>query len=233
MNRFDQLLLRLQRWTQRQALLYRLTLGTRVLLAVGFIPTGLVKLLGYRFTSMSPETRLGGFFDTMYQSGPYWHFIGLAQVLAGVLVLWSMTATLGALLFFAIIANIFVITLSYDFHGTPIVVGLMLLATLYLLVWDYDRLRGIFGLVSEPMDSAATLPRHQLSGRIERGAYVTGAVAGVGLLTGQRGLFFPWEWNLWFLLTCVVSLLVAAWFGLSAELRRIRFKWPLFRLTRA
>lgn len=204
----------MQRCIRSKALLYRLTLGTRVLLAVGFIPTGMVKLLGYRFVAMSPETRLGGFFETLYQSGPYWHFIGFAQVLAGVLVLWSATATLGALLFLPIILNIFVITLSYDFNYTPVVTGLMLLATLYLLFWDYDRLRGIFGLAETPASAAVSLPEHHLSGPVERGAYVLGAVAGVGLATGQRGLFFPSEWDLWLLLACLLSLLVALWHGL-------------------
>ncbi len=31
--------------------------------------------LGYRFSYMSPETDIGGFFETMYQSGLYYHFL--------------------------------------------------------------------------------------------------------------------------------------------------------------
>ena len=46
MYHFNRLLSTLQRWIRSRPLLYRLTLGTRVLLAVGFIPSGLVKLLG-------------------------------------------------------------------------------------------------------------------------------------------------------------------------------------------
>ncbi len=109
MSYLDQRLTSLQRWVRARPVLYRLAPGTRVLLAVGFIPTGMVKLLGRRFTTMSPTTDIGGFFETLYQSGPYWHFLGLVQVLAGVLVLWSATATLGALLFFGIIANFVII----------------------------------------------------------------------------------------------------------------------------
>ena len=59
----DRLLSALQRWMRARPLLYRLTLGTRVLLAVGFIPTGMVKLPGRRFTTMSPESDIGNFFD--------------------------------------------------------------------------------------------------------------------------------------------------------------------------
>jgi hypothetical protein len=39
--------------------------------------------------------------------------------------------------------NIFVITVSLDFRGTPFVVAPMLLAVLYLCAWDYDRFRGL------------------------------------------------------------------------------------------
>ncbi len=55
-HRLDRLACALQRWVRSRPVLYRLTLGTRVLFAVGFIPTGAVKLLGRRFTSMSPES---------------------------------------------------------------------------------------------------------------------------------------------------------------------------------
>ncbi len=215
MPRFDHHLSTLQHWIRSQALLYRLTLGTRVLLAVGFIPAGMVKLLGYRFSYMSPETDIGGFFETLYQSGPYWHFLGLAQVIAGLLVLSPVTATLGALLFCCIVLNIFVITLSYDFNYTPVVTGLMLLATLYLLLWDYHRLRGLVGLSAEAERALEVLPRHRLSGVLERAAYVGGVIAGLGFFTGTRGLLIPWAWNFCFLLGCLVSFVVALWCGLA------------------
>src|SRR6201986_3150313 len=128
MRNLDRLLCASQRWVRARPLLYRLTLGTRLLLAVGFIPTGMVKLLGRRFTLMSPESDIGLFFETLYRSGLYWHFLGLTQVAAGLLVLWNATATVGAMMFFGIMLNVFVITLSYDFRLTPVVTGLMLLA---------------------------------------------------------------------------------------------------------
>lgn len=206
----DLLLSALQRRARARPLLYRLTLGTRVLLAVGFIPTGAVKLLGRRFTTMSPESDLGGFFEALYRSGPYWRFLGLVQVLAGLLVLWSATATLGAVAFFAIMLNVFFITVSYDFRGTPIVTGLMLLATVYLLLWDYDRLRGLFGL--EAAD--APPPEPSLNGRPERGAYVAGLACGLAFFSALRGLLVPQRWAMWLALGCLLSFLVALWCGL-------------------
>ena len=212
MRRLDGLICALQRRLRARPLLYRLTLGTRVLLAVGFIPTGMVKLLGQRFSFMSPETDIGGFFETLYRSGPYWRFLGLAQVLAGLLVLWPRTATLGACLFSGVIFNVFVITLSYDFHFTPVVTGLMLLAALYLLVWDYHRLRALLGLAEEVEAPLAELAQHRLGGPVERAAYVAGALAGLGFFGATRGLV-PAAWSRWLLLGCLVSFVTALALG--------------------
>lgn len=212
MPHVDHILSALQRWVRSRAILYRLTLGTRVLLAVGFIPTGMVKLLGRRFTGMSPQSEIGGFFETLYRSGPYWRFLGLAQVLAGLLVLSRKTATLGAIAFFAIMLNVFFITISYDFRGTPVVTGLMLLSTVYLLLWDYDRLRGLFGLGAE--GAAAPPPEQSLSGRLERGAYIAGTACGLALFSALRNLLIPPAWSMWLALGCLLCLLVALWCGL-------------------
>lgn len=210
MRQMDKLLSGLQRRVRGRALLYRLTLGTRVLLAVGFIPTGMVKLIGRRFTTMSPESDIGGFFETLYRSGPYWRFLGLAQVLAGLLVLTRRTATLGALAFFAVMLNVFFITISYDFRGTPVVTGLMLLATVYLLLWDYDRLRGLVGAEGD----LAPPPEQRLSGRLERGAYVAGFGFGLAFFSAARGLVVPQRWGVWLMLGCASSLLAALACGL-------------------
>ena len=121
----------------------RFVVALRVLMAVGFIPPGLTKLFGNRFTILSVETPIGYFFDALYQTGLYWHFLGFCQVLAGVLLLIPQLATLGALIYFPIIANIFVITISMHFRGTPVITSLMLLAVIFLLVWDIDKLRPI------------------------------------------------------------------------------------------
>ena len=208
----DRSLSALQRRLRSRAVLYRLTLGTRVLLAVGFIPTGAVKLLGRRFTNMSPASDIGNFFETLYRSGPYWRFLGLAQVVAGLLVLSRRTATLGALAFFAIMLNVFCITLSYDFRGTPVVTGLMLLATVYLLLWDYDRLRGLLGLGAG--GDAAPPPEQRLSGTLERGAYVAGLACGLAFFSAMRGLLVPPGVSFWLVPGCLLSLLVALWCGL-------------------
>ena len=129
---------------RRNAWLRRFTVLTRVLLALGFLPSGLTKLLGNRFTVLGLDSPVGFFFEAFYRSGFYWNFIGAAQLAAAALLVIPRTATLGALVYFPIILNIFVITVSVGFQGTPFITGLMLLANLYLLCWDYDRLKCLF-----------------------------------------------------------------------------------------
>ena len=142
----DRLLARLKqnKW------LRRFTLMTRVLLAIAFLPSGLTKVVGNRFTLLGPDNPVGYFFDALYQAGFYYNFIGLAQVTVAVLLLIPRTATLGAVLYFPIILNIWIITLSLHFRGTWVITSLMLLACIYLLCWDYDRLQGLWARRPEP-----------------------------------------------------------------------------------
>ena len=119
------------------------TICTRILLALAFTPSGLTKALGNRFTQLGIDTPVGFFFEALYRSGFYWNFIGMAQLTAALLLLIPRTATLGAIVYFPIILNIFLITVSMHFTGTPVITGLMLLASIYLLCWDYDKLKCI------------------------------------------------------------------------------------------
>jgi uncharacterized membrane protein YphA (DoxX/SURF4 family) len=119
--------------------LLRFTWLTRILLALAFVPSGATKLLGNRFTLLDTDTPIGFFFEALYQTGFYWRFIGLAQLTAALLLLIPRTSTLGAVLYFPIILNVCLITWSLHFHGTVVITTLMLLGSLYLLCWDYDR----------------------------------------------------------------------------------------------
>ena len=117
---------------------------TRILLAIGFLPSGLKKALGQRFTLLGTDNPVGFFFEALYQSGVYWNFIGAAQLLAALLLVIPRTTTLGAIIYFPIILNIFIITVSMHFQGTPFITGMMLLGSIYLLVWDFAKLKPVF-----------------------------------------------------------------------------------------
>jgi hypothetical protein len=115
----------------------------RVLLALAFVPSGWVKLAGHRFTTLPATTPVGFFFDGFFQAPGYYRFVGAVQLLAAVLLLLPATAPLGAAVYLPIIVNIFVITLAVGFGGTSAVAGLLLLANITLLCWDYDRWRAL------------------------------------------------------------------------------------------
>jgi hypothetical protein len=135
------------------------TAVTRVLLALAFLPSGLVKLLGQRFTTLPVTTPVGHFFDGFFAAPEFYRFVGAAQLTAAVLLLFPQTAALGAALYLPIVVNIFVITLAVDFRGTQVVTALMLLANVYLLCWDYDRWKALLPHAAGPrhLGAAATL----------------------------------------------------------------------------
>lgn len=113
----------------------------RLLIGFAFIPSGLTKAVGERFTRLSTETQIGYFFEAMYQSGGYWYFLGFSQLIASFFLMSQRYATIGALMYLAILSNIVVITISMNFTGTWIIALLMLFATLCLLAWDWNKIR--------------------------------------------------------------------------------------------
>lgn len=118
---------------------------TRYLIGAAFVFASVVKLQGKRFTSIDginePINSAWHMFETLYQSGLWWKFLGLGQIIAGFLLMTQRYAKLGALMFLPVISNVFVITLSYDFRGTPVITGSMLLANIILVLWDWDEIK--------------------------------------------------------------------------------------------
>jgi uncharacterized membrane protein YphA (DoxX/SURF4 family) len=114
----------------------------RVALAAGFVPSGLVKVMGERFTGLPTNHPLGHYFDALHLTGYYYTFLGISQLTAALLLVIPRTTLLGAMVYFPIIVNICVLTYAVRFEGTRIAT-LMLLANLFLLAWDYDRLKHV------------------------------------------------------------------------------------------
>lgn len=118
---------------------------TRYLIGAAFVFASVVKIQGKRFTTIDginePINSAWHMFETLYQSGLWWKVMGLGQLIAGLLLMTQRYAKLGALMFLPVISNVFVITLSYDFRGTPVITGLMLIANILLVLWDWDELK--------------------------------------------------------------------------------------------
>lgn len=126
----------------------------RVALAAGFIPSGMVKIMGERFTSLPVNHPMGHYLDALHQTGYYYTCIGILQVTAAILLLIPRTAVLGALIYFPIILNICVLSFAVRFDGSLLTAPLMVLANLYLLCWYYDKLKYIFPFAAPAIPNA-------------------------------------------------------------------------------
>lgn len=199
----------LHAWARRQPWLGRFTLMNRLLLAMAFIPTGLVKATNQRFTLLPVENPIGFFFEAMYQTGPWWVFIGCMQVLAGVFLLIPATSTLGALLFLPIGVSIFLITWGIGFGNTVIVTGGMLLAVVYLVCWDADRIWAAASLVLGRRRGPPLLAGAHI---VEKAGWIIGGLTGLGFFLGTRG-FTPrgWYGTLFFIGLGAIALVVIGW----------------------
>ena len=133
----------------------------RITLAAGFIPSGMQKVLGERFTVLAINHPMGNFLEAFHHTGYYYPFVGFMQVLAAILLLIPRTVTLGAFIYLPIILNICILSLAVRFDGSQVTSPLMLCAVLYLLCWDYHKFKNIF-----PFNRSVA--KSQLPGKNER-----------------------------------------------------------------
>ena len=188
----------------------------RLLLAMAFLPTGLVKLLGQRFTVLPVDNPIGFFFEAMYRTGPFWHFIGAVQVVAALLLLVPSTATIGALVFLPVAFSILLVTWGVGFGNTVFVAFGMILSVGWLLVWDADRVVAASRSLVTPGDRAGLL---EGAHPVELAGWVMGGTAGLALWLATRG-FVPMGWAGELLITgCVAALMVVAGWGLRPGVR--------------
>ena len=140
LSTFDQFYIKIKgnRWYWLFSVFCRLTL------AYAFIVAGMVKIMGERFASgLSTVHPMGTYLEALHHTGYYYTFIGIAQVTAAILLIIPRTVTLGTLLYFPIIVNIWILSVAVRFEGSFVTSPLMVLANLYLLIWNYDRLKYI------------------------------------------------------------------------------------------
>jgi uncharacterized membrane protein YphA (DoxX/SURF4 family) len=163
LSRIDQFYFKIKgnRWYWYFSIFCRLTL------AFGFIVAGMVKIVGQRFASgLSTKHPMGAYLEALHHTGYYYTFIGIAQVLAAIFLIIPRTVTLGALLYFPIIVNISLLSIAVRFEGSIVTSPLMVLANLYILAWNYDRLKYIlpfkefpnYGIVEKPIKYSNKFP---------------------------------------------------------------------------
>jgi len=126
------------------------TTFTRLALVAGFLPPGYVKIIGERFTDLHNNQPMGHYLEALHHTGYYYTFIGYAQILAAILLLIPRTVVLGVLLYLPIILNICILSFAVRFEGSLLTAPLMVIACVYLLCWNYDRIKFIFPFNTPP-----------------------------------------------------------------------------------
>ncbi|MFC2187613.1 DoxX family membrane protein [Fulvivirgaceae bacterium LMO-SS25] len=145
--------------------LYRFSIpSTRVFLGLIFFTAGMAKLFAdHKFPGLiGPvwlEERLAE-----HNLGLYARFIAWSQVIAGLTLLSQRFATLGAILTFPIILNIWVVTVSLEWQGTPYVNFVLILLNLHLLIADYPKLKFI---LSQNVEELKTIPLKRRSAKAD------------------------------------------------------------------
>ncbi len=144
--------------------LYYFSIFLRLALAWGFIASGMVKILGERFASgLSVNHPMGQYLQALHNTGYYYTFIGVVQVLAAVLLLVPRTVVLGALLYFPVILNICILSYAMRFEGSILTSPLMVLGSLFLICWNYDKIKYILPFNQVP--GPASHPKQTLSNK--------------------------------------------------------------------
>lgn len=171
--------------------LWYFSIFCRVTLALGFIPSGLTKIMGERFASgLSVNHPMGQYLEALHHTGYYYTFIGVIQIIAAILLLIPRTVTLGALLYFPVILNICILSFAVRFDGSFVSAPLMVLANLYILIWNYDRLKFIFPFKTNH-DHVLYQQPQQYTNKFPI-LFFTGVIATVGLVI----LFFVYGHNI-------------------------------------
>jgi uncharacterized membrane protein YphA (DoxX/SURF4 family) len=184
-------------------------LTARVLLAYTFINYGYAKLSGGQFgltpaQAVLPVSQLGLFKLSWYlfDQEPFRSFVGVSQVVAGLLLLWHRTALLGALLLLPIAANVLVIDITYlkmpgFYWRLSYYIGLI-----FLIFWHYrTRMLVVFQTLTKELTTRFAYPwwAYGLLPLAAIGAEIVGALPHVlfQLVTNPlktwQGIAYLWE----------------------------------------
>lgn len=113
-------------------------------LGLAFLLSGIRKLPGIKFTQLPIDNPVGLFFEGMYATGIYWHFIGLYQMVVGLWLLLGWMPRLTPLVSIPVTINIFLVSVGLHMSGTPIITGLMLLANSFLIIFHWPSYAHLF-----------------------------------------------------------------------------------------
>ena len=140
--------------TQYQTLLYWLTVILRYYLFYTMVMYGLFKVIKLQFPfptlnrlvqPYGDSSPMGLAWTYMGYSTTYNYFTGFAELLGGFLLLFRRTTTLGALVCFAVMTNVFMLNMGYDIPVKLLSFNTILMS-LFLLRKDIKNLLNFFFL---------------------------------------------------------------------------------------
>lgn len=108
-------------------------------MALAFIISGIRKLPGVQFTILPETNPVGAFFHAMHETGFYWNFIGVFQIIIGILIFVPRLRVLCILLMMPVTVNIWLVSLALRMGGTPVITTAMLLGNVFMMLWHYER----------------------------------------------------------------------------------------------
>jgi hypothetical protein len=118
--------------------------GTRILLGFIFFTAGMGKLThGHYFPLTMFPMSLAKILEP-HGLALWGEFVAWSQVIIGFLLMSQRFATLGAIMSLPLILNIFMITVSMRFMGTPYLNAFLIFLNLFLLAADYHKLKFLF-----------------------------------------------------------------------------------------
>ncbi|WP_442845326.1 DoxX family protein [Leeuwenhoekiella sp. H156] len=181
----------------------------RCTLALGFIVAGYVKIIGERFASgLDIRHPMGAYLEALHHTEFYYPFIGVSQILAGILLVIRRTALLGALLYFPIIVNIWVLSWAVRFEGSLVTSTLMVLANLYILLYNYDRLKFMLPFSEKALNYIPRISLNEAEKRNAAGKQVSFRY-NLNLASLKSPLVskkFPWGFLLVVIVTFVITV---------------------------
>ena len=143
---------------------YWLLVLVRYYVAMNALSYGIIKLFGQQmiFPSLSAmATPLGDFLPMRFSwffigySTPYQFFSGLVETIAGLLLLFRRTSTLGAFVAASVFLNVMMMNLCYDIPVKLFSIHLFVLSN-FLLLGDAQRLFNFF-VLNKPTQSASRI----------------------------------------------------------------------------
>lgn len=117
----------------------------RYLAGFVFIPSGLGKIQGGRFSAVFPDIPSHTFFIELSYAVFYWNFLGYCQLFIAFLLFTQRLTALSAVVYFSIALNTFLVAVSIGSASSILAAALISALGILLLAYDWCKLKSLFG----------------------------------------------------------------------------------------